>query len=325
MSSTTASALKSTAENDVVACRICGLVDSHQMFTVREMMYGTGEEFCYFQCKACQTLQILQIPSDLNPYYPNDYYSLNWRESMPVISGMQRLRDRYAAAGEGILGRLLFAFWPNPALIPLRSLKHLKLSSPILDVGSGMAAMFLRQLQRLGYCNLLGIDPYLKSDVDISGSLRLRRRTIDEIDGKFDLVTFHHVFEHISDPADTLRAIKRILAPAGTLLIRMPTVSSFAWRNYGVDWVQLDPPRHLHLFSLRSISLIAEEKGFRIRKIVYDSEDFQFWGSQKIALGIPVLPKVPPNFLARLSYRRKAARLNLANDGDSAAYFLTHS
>jgi len=287
-------------------------------------MYGTGEEFRYFQCAGCETLQILEIPSDLGRYYPHDYYSKHWRASHPIISAMRRIRDGYAASGKGILGRCLYTWWPTSSVVVLRSLNSLKVSSAILDVGSGMEAAFLRQLEHLGYQNLLGIDPYLDNDVDISPALRLRRLAIDEVDGRFDLVTMHHVFEHIPEPAEALRAIKRILAPSGTLLIRMPTVTSYAWRYYGVNWVQLDPPRHLHLLSSKSIALLAEDAGFRIRKIVYDSDDFQFWGSEKIASGLPVLPKIPPGFATRLSYRRRAGRLNEANDGDAAAYFLTH-
>ena len=325
MSLTSSSAFKSTLESNVQVCRICGAIDSHQTFIAPEMMYGIGEDFCYFQCKACETLQILEIPADLNRYYPTDYYSMHWSSSSPLVSAMRSLRDQYAANEKGILGRVLFGLWPNPVLVPLRGLKGLKPNSPILDIGCGMGAAFLRQMEQLGYQNLLGIDPYLDRNVDISASLRLRRRAVRELDGTFDLVTLHHVFEHISEPADAMRDIKRILAHAGTLLIRMPTVTSYAWRTYGVNWVQLDPPRHLHLFSSKSIALLAKNTGFRISKVVYDSDEFQFWGSEKIASGRPVLPKVSPNFFARLNYRRKAARLNAVNDGDAAAYLLSHA
>lgn len=58
---------------------------------------------------------------------------------------------------------------------------------------------------------------------------------------------FHHSFEHIADPFETLCSVRRLLS-SGTCLIRIPIVDSWAWENYGVNWIQIDAPRHF--FSL---------------------------------------------------------------------------
>ena len=55
--------------------------------------------------------------------------------------------------------------------------------------------------------------------------------------------------EHLASPRESLCAAVRLLAPEGTILIRIPVMGCFAWRLYGSDWIQLNPPRHLCMFT----------------------------------------------------------------------------
>ncbi|MGC8006318.1 class I SAM-dependent methyltransferase, partial [Salmonella enterica] len=61
----------------------------------------------------------------------------------------------------------------------------------------------------------------------------------------FDVIMYNHSFEHLSNPVEHLQQAYRSLKSSGKLIIRIPTVSSFAWTKYGVNWVQLDAPRHI--------------------------------------------------------------------------------
>jgi hypothetical protein len=99
----------------------------------------------------------------------------------------------------------------------------------------------------------------------------------------------HHSFEHLPDPRETLQSVARILAPAGACMIRIPTVSSYAWKKYGVNWVQLDAPRHFFLHSVASIRHLADQTGLQLDKVVYDSSAFQLWGSEQYAQNISLL------------------------------------
>jgi len=44
---------------------------------------------------------------------------------------------------------------------------------------------------------------------------------------------------------------KAAKVPGGWCVIRIPTVSSFAWEHYREQWVQLDAPRHFFLHKVR--------------------------------------------------------------------------
>src|SRR3569832_1856689 len=56
-----------------LTCRICGTIGNHSTIIGREMMFGTREEFEYFQCGSCDCLQIAHIPENLGQYYTSSY------------------------------------------------------------------------------------------------------------------------------------------------------------------------------------------------------------------------------------------------------------
>jgi hypothetical protein len=49
-----------------------------------------------------------------------------------------------------------------------------------------------------------------------------------------------------------------------------PNVASLGHRLFKRDWIHLDPPRHLHLFTCRSLAVLAERAGFSGGEAVYN-------------------------------------------------------
>jgi predicted SAM-dependent methyltransferase len=141
---------------------------------------------------------------------------------------------------------------------------------------------------------------------------------------------FHHSFEHLEDPDGTLREAHRLLKDNGYMLIRIPVIN-FAWEKYGVNWVQLDPPRHLFLYTERAFCSLAEKSGFEVEKIIYDSTAFQFWGSEQYLQNIPL--NHPTSHLNNDGgtvfsqdqmdkWQSEAEVLNLRGRGDQACFYL---
>jgi SAM-dependent methyltransferase len=296
------------------------------------MMLGYRDPFDYFECSQCGCLQILEVPSDLSKYYPLGYYSFVPFEAR-TVSFIKRtakwLAGPYAVCGGGILGRVIFRMFPQPELQPLARIR-LSRSSRILDVGCG-SGRFLQLLKEAGFENVLGIDPYIEVDRQYANGLHILKRALSEVGGQWDLIMFHHSFEHIPDPLETLRHSAAILSKEGCCLIRIPTVSSYAWRHYGVSWVQLDAPRHLFLHSVPSVRLLAAEAGFEMKEVIYDSTEFQFWGSEQYLHDIPLNAEgsyatCPTNSIfteAEIqSFRERAQCLNQRGEGDQAAFYL---
>jgi len=82
---------------------------------------------------------------------------------------------------------------------------------------------------------------------------------------RFDLVIASHVLEHIADPAAELRAIKRVLKPAGAIFAEVPNRSG----NRGLPFD--DNQSHLHFFSISSLSRLLAQEGFESLAIATDA------------------------------------------------------
>jgi hypothetical protein len=144
-------------------------------------------------------------------------------------------------------------------------------------------------------------------------------------------VTLFDSFEHMPDPRRALRFIAGILSPAGRCIMTIPTVSSFAWEQYGTHWIQLDAPRHFFLHSRESLGLLVREAGLAIETIVCNSTDFQFWGSEQAQRGIPLLSETsyarnPSRSIFRKEdirrFKEKAKELNRESRGDQIAVYV---
>lgn len=126
----------------------------------------------------------------------------------------------------------------------------------------------------------------------------------------------------MDEPHKVFAQLYKLLAEDGRLLIRIPVSDSFAYRKYGVNWYQLDAPRHLFLHTVRSISLLAKEHGFILKQVNYDSTEGQFMNSEKYCRDITsrTTMDVPTSYIKIC--RKFAKQLNKMRDGDQACFFL---
>jgi len=312
-------------------CRICGNEPGNTLHKLREMMFGSRDEFDYLECSNCRCVQIVDVPRSMSKYYPASYYAFAAiAPRRRLLRFLLRLRNGYALTGRGFVGRLIHRY--SPPRLPLGSLAHLELDyrARMLDVGCGRG-LLLKALADQGFSNLVGADPFLPADVERASGVEFREATINEITGEFDVIMFHHAFEHISDPGATLTAVQRLLVPGGSCVIRIPTVSSYAWQHYKTNWVQLDAPRHFYLHSIESMKILAGEAGLELSSVIYDSSAFQFWGSEQYAADIPLVDSrsysvSPTNSLFTrkqiAAFEERAVELNRAELGDQAAFYL---
>ena len=133
----------------------------------------------------------------------------------------------------------------------------------------------------------------------------------------------HHAFEHMDQPLSILKKMFHLLNNKGFVLIRIPVAACYAWRKYGVNWVQLDPPRHFFLHTTKSIQLLCEQSGFQLVDVVYDSYSLQFTGSEKYLRNIPLVEDTEIFSEKEIrDFTNEANRLNKIKDGDAACFYL---
>jgi SAM-dependent methyltransferase len=77
----------------------------------------------------------------------------------------------------------------------------------------------------------------------------------------FDVVTVRHVVEHVLDPANLLHECRRVLKPGGTLVVMTPNAASVGHALLRKSWLPLDPPRHIYLFTRRTLRLTLDRSG----------------------------------------------------------------
>lgn len=295
-------------------------------------MFGLRDEFLYFQCAICGSIQLAVVPDDLSKYYPKDYYSFGTPASVHCSAlhrFLRRKRGEHFFGRSSLPGRLMTLIKGPPDIPEWLPRTGIKLDDKVLDVGSG-AGQLLLYLSGLGFTHLTGVDWYIESDLHHEG-VHIRKSQLGQMEGSYDLVMFHHSFEHMPDPLSTLKDAARLTKPGKHILIRIPVAGTYAWRNYGTNWVQFDAPRHIFLHTEQGIRIMAEQAGLVLTEVFYDSSAFQFWGSEQYLRDIPLRSKQSfanagsqPLFsqaeIAR--FQAKTAALNAASDGDQACFYL---
>jgi len=311
-------------------CRICHNEKKNKTYNVREMMYGFKDMFQYFQCSVCNCLQIGEYPSGMTKYYTGNYYSYNKKASSSNIKKLLiSLRDNHAVFNIGFIGKLLNAIFPYPALQCLRNLSPNK-DMYILDIGCG-AGNLLCSLSEIGFKNLLGVDPLIEKNIEYENGLKIIKNEISDIQGAWDIVMFHRSLEHIPFQVQTLQTVSKLLTSNGHCVISIPISSSYVWEHYGVNWVQLDAPRHLYLHSVKSMKTLAVQAELELYKVEYNSTAFQFWGSEQYLKDIPLRDKrsysngIKNSIFSKeeiSAFTKQAKKLNETQKGDQAIFYL---
>lgn len=135
----------------------------------------------------------------------------------------------------------------------------------VLDFGFG-AGQFLVRLRDLGW-RVSGVefDPKVLKTAREELGIDARASIFDFPANKFDVITLSHVIEHVPDPIATMRECASRLKPGGQLVLATPNTNSMGHKRFGVDWRPLDPPRHLFLFSPKSLAQCAEKADLKVK------------------------------------------------------------
>ena len=167
--------------------------------------------------------------------------------------------------------------WPDfrMEVETIMRLARLARESTILEVGCGSGELLRRMEGRVR----------VAAGVDLSSvGLKLARRRKAAVtcalaerlpfrDGSFDAVVGQHLIEHLPDVAGALSEWKRVLRPAGVLVLVTPNAAH-------PDATLFEDPTHVHVFTPADLRSSLERAGFRVEQLF---TLFPYLGTGRIA------------------------------------------
>jgi 2-polyprenyl-3-methyl-5-hydroxy-6-metoxy-1,4-benzoquinol methylase len=152
---------------------------------------------------------------------------------------------------------------------------HSKEKGTILDVGCGTGE-FLETCSKNGW-NITGVEPNKNAITNsIIKNTTIIYEDVEKLDNKseYNVITLWHVLEHLYNPIETLKKLKKHLKESGIIIIAVPNFESYDANLYKEYWAGYDVPRHLYHFSSKSIQTLAKKNNMKIIKIkpmIFDS------------------------------------------------------
>jgi 2-polyprenyl-3-methyl-5-hydroxy-6-metoxy-1,4-benzoquinol methylase len=231
-------------------------------------------EFQLVKCSNCGLIR--QDPylcwEYLKKYYPKEFISFNPQTS-EITSLLRRIDRRYG-------------LWKRVNLIE----KHQPTGS-WLDIGAGTGRI-LHEASLWDKWDLMGIEPVPYAAQYIEDKLKIpvfkgRFEDFNNYDEYFDIVTMWDVLEHLEEPIEGLRKIRKILRPKGIFVFSTPNMNAWDRKVFQKFWIGYELPRHLFLYPDEVLSKILNELGFRIitKKCIAGSHstfihDLKFWNKK---------------------------------------------
>ena len=289
------------------ACLLCGASGGVLWPAVVDGLFDAEGSWNVLRCSAsgCRTLWLdpQPIEADIGEAYARYYTHPSEQGTSPgglhgavrrsyALGQRRYLADRYryppVPGWRAGLAATLVRLWPGRRADTdfVAFYQAGRRRGRLLDVGCG-SGKAVRRLRELGWdARGLELDP-VAVEAAQAGGLPVDQGDLSTAglpEAAFDVVTLSHVVEHVHDPLGLLRECRRVLRPGGRIVVVTPNAGSWLHKRYGARWLGLDPPRHLHVFTLASLARLARDADLRIVRL-----DTTIRGANSVALAAAAL------------------------------------
>lgn len=218
-----------------------------------------------FRCSDCNFGFIYPrpTPTETQHFYDLDAYYTQGKSHM-VETGAPSFNSK-------IRTHLAWRADKGEALINIIT-ESVKPNSTILDIGCG-AGTLLQKLAQLGYI-AIGVERDTRSLSLDEKNLKVLEGTAESIPAEIlprscDGIVISHVLEHLTDPITVLQNAAKLLKPNGLLFCEVPNNESLIAKQSGLSWEHLDIPRHINFFDEKTLKLVAQNAGLKVKRIYF--------------------------------------------------------
>ncbi len=250
----------------VKKCILCGRSIFRPVLIASDNMYNIPGKFLLVKCQCGLKFLNPQPDKELSKHYPSEYYSIAHTPQRSKIS--EFVYNTYFGNGSFVFKVLFFPIYPI-----LRGAK-VRPGKSVLDVGCG-SGVFLSRMKALGM-KVSGVDPFTKNNP----ALNIKKAELKSVKGQFDVITMNNVLEHVPNPVNDLKIIRKLLKADGTAIIAVPNVNSVFFKIFGRYWAELDAPRHLFHFNRKTLEATMKKAGLKVIKVRYNCVPFEITGSK---------------------------------------------
>ncbi len=283
---------------EMSACYLCGMEGLLLYENLRDRLFTAPGTWSLMRCSQCDLawLNPQPVASDISKLYA-EYYTHQLKDvPKKRLGSMRKAVEGHILQKEfgyslnvesGLLVRILSWLGPIKEVIG-GSVMYLNANNGgrLLDVGCGNGR-FLAQMRELGW-EVTGVepDPIAVQVARERFGLEVFQGTLEEAgfpDNSFDAITMNHVIEHVPDPIGLLTECRRLLKPGGKLVVVTPNIRSLGARLFGEAWRGWEPPRHLFLFSPKSLRVCAQRAGLQVQALWTTSKGARyFWAATRL-------------------------------------------
>jgi SAM-dependent methyltransferase len=232
-----------------VTCNLCGADDYTVLFPK-----GTAQLHRIVKCNHCglmyanpqEEVDVVTLASDTVPtvYRPEEHWEYFQKQHVQLPDNLRAL---------AVLNQL----------IPERG--------KLLEIGS-YCGVFLDRMRADGW-DAIGLEPF-RAAADYARA-QFGLRVIDGAlprpelpDGNFDAIVMLHVIEHMPDPAENLRELRRLLRVGGVLVVETPRYDSLAFKLLrGRERSIAGCNAHIYFFTVPTLRALLEHCGFEVERV----------------------------------------------------------
>lgn len=256
---------------EVEQCHLCGAGGAPFQNGVKDPDHHIAGEWSYKICAnaSCSSIWLTPRPLDAELLKAYEHYHTHSKQEHAFI------RKSLMSLTKRLTKLMLLPAW---YVLGLRreavKMRHMGLGrqqpGALLELGVGGGRFLLRMKKKGWDVSGVDFDPNVAQRMFDKYRIKVHAGDVTQLEfppASFDVIAMNQTVEHLIDPGAVFQKCHALLKPGGCLVVTTPNVGSMGASLFKEYWRGWEPPRHLHLYTTRSMATLARHTGFIAQNI----------------------------------------------------------